>query len=191
MIKKVALVIILLIVVFFGWRVAVYFMNIAKTAVNEELRLAEYSGTNYSFYYPKGWIQRQEEGSVTGYFAKNDKGEETGEGITLEISKGQSQMKTPNEELCQLLAQGMATINPQIQGRTQSVVVVNTTNYEGCKIINLFTVNGLPTTSEVKAIWYKDRRDNTMYLSQANYFNDTAEELKATIKDSVNQFSIR
>ena len=100
-------------------------------------------------------------------------------------------MKTPNDELCQLLAQGMATINPQIQGKVQSVAVLSTTNYEGCKIVNLFTVNGLPTTSEVKAIWYKDRRDNSMYISQANYFGDTNETLKATIKDSVNQFSIR
>jgi len=191
MLKKIVLVVVLLVLIFFGWRVVVYFTNIAKTAVNEELRLAEYSGSNYSLYYPKSWTQRQEPGSVTGYFVKNENGEETGEGLTLEISTSQSQMKTPNEQLCQLLAQGMATANPQIQGQVQSAIVVNTTNYEGCKIINQFNVNGLPTTSEVKAIWYKDRRDNSMYISQANYFGDTNETLKATIKDSVNQFSIR
>ena len=65
--KKVVLIIVALIVIFFGWRVVVYFWNIGKTAVQQELALAQVSGDNYTFYYPKGWVAGQESGAKLTY----------------------------------------------------------------------------------------------------------------------------
>ena len=189
---KIILIIIGLIVLFFGWRAAIYFVDIAKTAVQEELALGQVSGTNYTFYYPKDWRKGQEPGAELAFFAVNEQGEETGEGISLEISSpGNKQMETATDEICQTFATIMANTNPKLPGQVASAIAVNTQIYEGCKIINQFAVNGIEATSEVKIIWYKDRRDNTLYTSQANYFSDTTENMKSTIKDSVGLFSIR
>ena len=190
--KKVLLIIFAIIFIFFGWRVVVYFGDIAKTAVQEEMALAQVSGEGYVFYYPKGWIEEEEPGAVLTYFAVNEQGEETGESISLEISEGNSQSQPATEELCQTFAQGLVSVNPNLPGQAVSIAVSSThPTYEGCKIVSQFNAGGLITMSEIKAIWYKDRRNNTMYLSNAAYFADTTEDTKAVIKDAVNTFSIR
>lgn len=192
MIKKIFLLVIILVIILIGWRVANYFFGIAQTAVKEELRLSEIAKRDYSFYYPKGWLERKEEGTEIAYFAINEKKENTGEGITLEVLKQQKAIGSVSEKICSLYAQDIISLDPKLKGKTVSVVITNTHPlYEGCKVVSEFYINGSPVIFETKAIWYKDGRNSNLYVTKVNYFNETSEELKSTIKDAVNQLSLR
>lgn len=167
------------------------FVNFAKNEANKELSMDVVSQNNYSFYFPRDWRKWDEEGTELAFLAIDDNGEQSGESMTLEISESTSKLGVANESLCTNLAQNMISVNPELQGQVKSAVVSKThPTYHGCKIINSFIVGGIPTTFEIKAIWYKDNRDNKIYISNANYFDETSEDTVKAIKNSVNAFSI-
>jgi len=191
MVKKILLIIVLLFVSLMVFRVGQRVINFTKDEMQEELSMDMVSGSNYKFYYPKGWVKGTEEGADLAFFAVNEKGEQSGEGITLDTSSSSSELTPASEDLCNNLAQGMVSIDPTLQGKVISVSVLDTNQtYQGCKIINSFVFADILTTSEVKMIWYKDNRDNTVYASNANYFDSTPEDVVKIIKNSVNAFVI-
>lgn len=177
-----------------GYFVVVPLLDFSISEVADELSLKSVTTPSYSFYYPKNFVKKDLEGMQLAYFAVDKDGNDSGETVMLEVRANDpgSKKVTPTSESCQAMANGVIEENPSLNGTLVSSIVTDThPEYEGCKFVINFSQKDSSMTVEVKSIWYKDARDNNLYLVKGNYYPTTSTELARTIKDAINQFSIK
>lgn len=160
-----------------------------QTNSQTDQSLEKIEASNYTFYYPKGYVSSSKKPQQTTvlYYTSTDN-ISANVGISLAIQQLQKRITNPSPEFCKEAA--------QIQAKNTSAVVVQAKPLDykeshGCEFIIAAKNTKDEAIIHQKQLWYKEKQDFSIYAVHTLYAGSMPQEEKDSLDQAVSQFAIK
>lgn len=145
-------------------------------------------GSNYTFYYPKGYVKLDKKYSdiTVLYYAQPSKAN-TDEGITLAMDSVSTRMDTPSSESCKETLQFFLRKTKNV--RIVDAKPVDYIKSHGC---DFHTVDdSTKLVSNERNLWFKEGNDLNIYSANARYLVGAPQQEVDNLNLAINNFILK